>query len=109
MTPELRLKLAGLMNVALPMALAVRLYSLGVPQKAVPRALLAVVISWAFSIMFTALVYNPAGIAAGYARGEDFPEARYDNNKIAIQFFFGWAYPSLAIFAAWMFRSLTAE
>jgi hypothetical protein len=51
-------------------------------------------------------LYNPAGIAAGHALGQDFPEARYDNNTSSIAIMFGWLGPTVLVVVVVGIRSL---
>jgi hypothetical protein len=77
------------MRLALPMLLATRICSFDFSRNAVARLFLATTIPWALSIAFIGLIYNSAGIAAGYAYGEHFPDVRYDNNRIVVQLLCG--------------------
>jgi hypothetical protein len=59
------------------------------------RALIGIISSWIFLIIYTIYLYNPAGIAAGHEVGMHFPESRYDNNTIVPALVSGWLYPAL--------------
>lgn len=61
--------------------------------------MVAVVIAWIASAIYTGAIYNPAGIAAGHALGWHFPENRYDNNTIASTILGGWIDPTLCVIA----------
>lgn len=71
------------------------------PRRFWIRCVIAVLAGWLCIVLFTLLVYNPSGIAAGHALGQHFPEGRYDNNTAGIAIFFGWLCPTVlvAIFA----------
>lgn len=100
MTPEVRFALASLLTMMLPILIALGSWRLGRPRHALLRALLAIAAAWALSIVMTSEVYNPAGIAAAHARGEHFPENRYDNNTVAVQILSGWFPPLIALLVA---------
>lgn len=103
MTPDARFALASLATQALPLLLAVSMQWLPRPRHAGLRALLAVAAAWTLSVFLASEVYNPAGIDAGHARGEHFPEARYDNNTVVGQMVFGWFGPTVTLLVARIF------
>ena len=61
------------------------------------RCVIAVLLSWLCTVIFILYLYNPAGIAAGHALGQDFPEVRYDNNTSGIAIMFGWLCPTVIV------------
>jgi hypothetical protein len=69
------------------------------PRNAVLRCLAAIIVAWVLSVLLVALVYNPAAIALGHANGEHFPEARFDNNTVAVQLLAGWFVPAISVAA----------
>jgi hypothetical protein len=69
------------------------------------RGLLAVLVTWFVLIAYTIYLYNPAGIAAGYEQGIDFPANHYDNNTAAVMLMAGWVLPLLSVLVAAMVRS----
>ena len=90
-------KLVTLLREALPFALVLSISAAPFPRRRGMRAILAVLIAWIASVIYTEAIYNPAGIAAGHALGEDFPENRYDNNTIASTILGGWIHPTLCV------------
>jgi len=100
MTPDARFALALLLTRGLPTLLAAVWWWLGRPRHAVLRGGLAIGTAWALSVVLTSDVYNPAGIAAGHARDEHFPEGRYDNNTIVVAIVGGWVNPVIAVLVA---------
>jgi hypothetical protein len=76
------------------------------PRKFWLRCIIAVLIGWIYTVLFTLFVYNPAGIAAGHALGEHFPENRYDNNTSGIAIVFGWLLPAIYTAAAAVLRAV---
>ncbi len=75
------------------------------------RASVAVAVAWAFSILYTAYVYNPAGIAAGQEQGIDSPQMLYDNNTVSSTILGGWFYPTVVVLLsmAWLRRKGSAQ
>ena len=67
------------------------------PQKLVARAIVTVLFVWVASVFYTALVYNPTGIASAIAKGVDSPEMKFDNNTIASTLLGGWIYPAVVV------------
>lgn len=76
------------------------------PRKFWLRCIIAVLVGWLYTLLFTLFVYNPGGIAAGHALGEHFPENRYDNNTSGIAIVFGWLLPATYAVAAAALRAL---
>jgi hypothetical protein len=81
----------------LPSLSAVGIAMLPWPRHTAIRVFLAVVVGWLLSVLYTALIYNPAGIAAATSQGVESPEMRYDNNTIATMVMAGWMYPVIAL------------
>jgi hypothetical protein len=67
------------------------------PRRFCIRCVIAVLMSWLCTVLFTLYLYNPAGIAAGHALGQHFPEARFDNNTSGIAIMFGWLCPTVVV------------
>ena len=67
------------------------------PRKLITRAFVTVLLVWVASIFYTALVYNPTGIASATAKGVDSPEMKFDNNTIASTLLGGWIYPAVIV------------
>ena len=76
------------------------------PRKFWLRCIIAVLVGWLYTVLFTLFVYNPVGIAASYALGEHFPENRYDNNTSSIAIVFGWLLPAIYTVAAAVVRAV---
>jgi hypothetical protein len=89
--------------------LAVLLFSLPWPRRALLRGLLAIAAAWVVGIFYTALVYNPAGIAAGHEAGAHFPENSYDNNTISVAIIGGWIGPAILIGLMGAFRAMRED
>lgn len=103
MTAEQTFQLIGLGRFLLPIIITVLVLALPRPRNSIVRCVCAVVLSWGVSIFYTALAYNPAGIAFGHQQAKHFPEASYDNNTVAVMLLAGWFIPavtSLAFFLA---------
>jgi hypothetical protein len=83
------------LTIVLPLVAAGAIFSLPRPRRIWLRFPLAVLFGWLLAILFTALVYNPAGIAYGHAVGEHFPESRFDNSTVASTILGGWIFPAL--------------
>jgi len=90
-----------LLPIILPVAVLV---GLPWPQRLVARAFIAVLLAWATSIIFTALVYNPAGIAYGAERRVDSYTMQFDNNTIASTVLGGWIIPVISVVVFFLFR-----
>jgi hypothetical protein len=86
--------------VFLPPALSIAIVLFHRPRNALFRAGAAVLVGWVFLVLFTMLVYSPAGIAAGHEQGLDFPENHYDNNVSGPAIVVGWIYPLVAVMVA---------
>ena len=67
------------------------------PRKLLARAFVSVLLVWVASVFYTALVYNPTGIASATAKGVDSPEIIFDNNTIASTLLGGWIYPTVIV------------
>lgn len=67
------------------------------PRRFWVRCVWAICAGWLCTVLFTVLVYNPSGIAAGHALGQDFPEGRFDNNTSGVAIFFGWLCPTIIV------------
>jgi hypothetical protein len=67
------------------------------PKHWFARGVVAVCFGWAILVIYTALIYNPAGIALATEQGIDSPGVRYDNNTIASALLGGWLMPALAL------------
>ena len=89
--------------------LAVLLFHLSWPKRPLVRGLLAIAAAWVVGLAYTALVYNPAGIAAGHEAGAHFPENSYDNNTIAVALVGGWIGPSIVIGLMGAFRAMRED
>lgn len=97
MDPIAIFELVTLLDTALPLAIALSISAAPLPRHRGARAILAVLIAWIASVLYVGAIYNPAGIAAGHALGEHFPENRYDNNTIASTMLGGWIDPTLCV------------
>jgi len=89
--------------------LAVLLFHLSWPKRALLRGLLAIAAAWVVGILYTALIYNPTGIAAGHEAGVHFPENNYDNNTIAVALIGGWIGPAILIGLMGAFRAMRED
>jgi len=96
--------LVSLLGVLLVPAVVLAVLALPRPRRFWIRCQLAILASWLCTIFFMSLIYNPAGIAAGEAAGQHFPEASYDNNTVAIVLMFGWFCPSVVVALIASFR-----
>lgn len=67
------------------------------PRKLLARAFVTVLLVWVASVFYTALVYNPTGIASAIAKGVDSPEMKFDNNTIASTLLGGWINPAVVV------------
>ena len=76
------------------------------PKHWLVRCVVAVFIGWAILIFYTALIYNPAGIALATEKGVDSPGMRYDNNTIASALLGGWLPPTLALAVFFALRNV---
>lgn len=77
-----------------------------VPERDYDLVVVSILVGWIASIRYVGAIYNPAGIAAGHAPGEHFPEARYDNTTIASTMLGGWIDPALCIIALAVMRRI---
>ena len=93
MTAELIFQLASLGRLLLPILITLFALALPLPRNSVVRCFCAVILAWVASVFYTALAYNPAGIAFGQQQGQHFPEASYDNNTISVMLLAGWVIP----------------
>lgn len=93
---------------ALLLALVLSVWLAPFPRNRGVRSILAVLIAWIASVIYTEAIYNPAGIAAGHALGEDFPENRYDNNTISSTILGGWIEPTLCVIVLAVIRRVYA-
>ena len=109
MTAETIFKIAQAGAGLFTYGLAVLLFQLSWPKRALLRGLLAIVAAWVVGILYTALVYNPAGIAAGHEAGADFPENSYDNNTVAVVLIGGWIGPAILIGLMGAFRAMRED
>ena len=91
------LTLVNISGLLLAIAIPVAIFLLPRPQSALARAAIGIVLAWVAAVLYAGLVVNPAGIEAGHAAGEHFPEARYDNNTIASALLSGWLVPLLSV------------
>ncbi len=90
-------ELAISLRTALPLAIVLSVWLAPFPRHRGIRAIIAVLTAWIASVIYVEAIYNPAGIAAGHALGEHFPENRYDNNTIASTVLGGWIQPTLCV------------
>src|SRR5688500_9663458 len=91
------LTLVNISSLVLAIAIPVAIFLLPRPRSALARAAIGFVLAWVAAVLYAAVVVNPAGIEAGHAAGEHFPEARYDNNTIASALLGGWLVPLLSV------------
>ena len=103
MDPIATFELVTSLREALPLALVLSIWLAPFPRHSV-RSILAVLIAWIASVFYARAIYNPAGIAAGHALGEHFPENRYDNNTIASTMLGGWIEPMMWVFVLAVIR-----
>jgi hypothetical protein len=106
MTIEQTFQLASAGRLFLPAFVALGFVALPRPRSNLVRSIGAVLLGWATAVFFTALVYNPAGIAYGHLVGQDFPEIHYDNNTVAVALIVGWLIPTCMVAAFFIFRWL---
>ena len=90
----------------LPSLVAIGIVTLPWPRHIAIRAFLAVLAGWLLAIFYTALIYNPAGIAAATSQGVHFPESLYDNNTVAATVILGWLFPAIALTIFFLVRWL---
>lgn len=99
-------ELVSLLRTALPFAIVLLISATTFPSHRGIRSILAVLIAWIASVIYTGAIYNPAGIAAGHALGWHFPENRYDNNTTASTILGGWIDPTLCVIALAVIRRI---
>ena len=104
MTPELMFFFALAGRFLVPIGVTAALMALPRPRWLLFRCLLAMLVAWITTVVYTAMVYNPAGIALGHALGQDFPEGRYDNNTVAVSLLTGWFIPAVTAAVYVVFR-----
>lgn len=97
MNPHQLLSFIDAIGILMVPALVFTCLALPRPRRFWLRGVIAVLANWLSTVLFTAYVYNPAGIAAGHAAGEHFPEGSYDNNTVGIAIFFGWICPTMLV------------
>lgn len=68
-----------------------------IPRQASVRALVSILVAWSGLVLYTVLIYNPAGIAAGLEAGQHFSENRFDNNTASTAILGGWLIPAAVI------------
>ena len=76
------------------------------PKHWLVRCVVAVFLGWVILVFYTALIYNPAGIALATEQGVDSPGMRYDNNTIASALLGGWLPPALALSVFFALRNV---
>ena len=106
MTPATEFDLVNLLGILLVPAIVFGVLALPRPQRFWIRCLIAVLASWLCTILFTSFIYNQAGISAGQAAGQHFPEMNYDNNTVGIAIMFGWFYPAILVSVIMVIRYL---
>ena len=92
--------------IILPIAILVGLPWL---QRLWVKAIVAILLSWAISIFYTAMVYNPAGIASGIEQRIDSPTMKFDNNTIASTILGGWLLPTISVGVFFLVRNIFAR
>lgn len=97
MNPDQLLTFVGAIDLLMVPVLVLTCLALPRPHRFWLRGMMAVFVSWLSTVLFTAYVYNPAGIVAGHAAGEHFPEGQYDNNTVGIAILFGWLCPTVLV------------
>ncbi len=97
MTAQQLFQIADLGSVALPAAVAIALTLLPYPRELFVRGAIAILVTWAISVFYAGLVYNPLGLAAASAQGIHAPWMRYDNNTIAVQSIGGWMLSAISV------------
>lgn len=106
MTATLFFQLVAFVSILIPVVLpVVVLIGNPWPHRSLPSGLLAVLLAWAASVAFTALVYNPAGLASAIELGVDSPLVIFDDNTVASQLLGGWIIPSLVVSLFFLGRS----
>ena len=103
---QLQWSLASAGTWVVPTTVALAIFFARWPRPIPVRAVLAIATGWAASVVYMTYVYNPAGIAHGYATNADSPEMRFDNNTIASALLIGWILPAIAVGAAVMVRRI---
>ena len=88
-------EIVGLLRSVLPAAIVLLVSASPFPRHRRLRAVAAILLAWIASLFYVGGIYNPAGIEATRALGEDFPEGRYDNNTIASTLIGGWIEPAI--------------
>ena len=106
MTPDTTFKIAEAGLGLATYGLAVLLFCLKRPSHRLLRGFLAVLAAWAMGILYTIVVYNPAGIAVGHYTGMDFPEGHYDNNTVAVALIAGWIGPAIVLSIMGAFQAI---
>lgn len=101
-------QLVSYMTLALPCVLSFAFVFLAITRNPILRFLIAVLLGWAATVVFVALVYNPVGIMTAPARGSDIEDAgmRYDNNTTSIALLVGWVPPFITAVLAFAARFL---
>ncbi|WP_226468893.1 hypothetical protein [Luteimonas panaciterrae] len=97
MTAQQLFQVADLGSRALSVAVAIALTLLPYPRQLFVRGAIAILVTWAISVFYAGLVYNPLGLAAASAQGIHAPWMRYDNNTIAAQLLAGWVFPAISV------------
>jgi hypothetical protein len=98
--------LVGIGSLVLPcLVTLVVQFILPWPKHWLARCVVAIFLGWAILVFYTALVYNPAGIALATEQGVDSPGMRYDNNTIAAALIGGWLPPALALAVVFALRN----
>ncbi len=94
MTATQIFQLVSTVSLVAPIVIAVAiLFGLRRPRHVAARAIVAIFVAWIASIIYTALIYNPAGIASAIEQGIDSPVMKFDNNAIASTLLGGWIIP----------------
>lgn len=93
-------------DIGLPIVIAMALMFAPWPRAAFIRAFLAILCGWAVAILYTIVVYNPAGIAAEGTAGD---VLRFDNNAVASSLLGGWLTPAIAVCVFFVIRRLRRE
>jgi hypothetical protein len=106
MTPEMKWELVYFGAFAVSMVTSLLLMLARRPRSLIWRSVLAIAGGWGVSVLYTANVYNPAGIAYFRLLGVDSPEMRFDNNTVAVSLIGGWLYPSLVVGAIVLSRTI---
>jgi hypothetical protein len=106
LTPDTTFKIAEAGLGLATYGLAVLLFCLKRPSNRLLRGFLAVLAAWATGILYTIVVYNPAGIAAGHYTRMDFPEGHYDNNTVTVALIAGWIGPAIILAIMGAFQAI---